>query len=172
MVPLRFILVCLAGWINRQQQDVIAYLNEEVAVLKEQIGRRRIAFTDHQRRRLAVRARRLRLGRLREIANIVTPQTLYAWYRRLVAKKYDSSKRRVGRPRTRTNVTELVRRASIVLLSLEKTHCGMQLERWRSTTTANQHIRDSATGSSIYSLETNLRRFLIKAGGICQAVKL
>lgn len=108
MDPLRFVLVCLAGWINRQQQDVIAYLNEELAVLKEQIGRKRIPFTDDQRRRLAVRARRLKLGRLREIANIVTPQTLYAWHRRLVAKKYDSSKRRVGRPRTRTNVTELV----------------------------------------------------------------
>ena len=40
MDPLRFVLVCLAGWINRQQQDVIAYLNEEVAVLKEQIGRK------------------------------------------------------------------------------------------------------------------------------------
>ena len=57
MDPLRFVLVCLAGWINRQQQDVIAYLNEEVAVLKEQIGRKRIPLTHDQRRRLAVKAR-------------------------------------------------------------------------------------------------------------------
>jgi hypothetical protein len=32
-------LVSLAGWMNRQQQDVIDYLQEEFRVLKEQQGR-------------------------------------------------------------------------------------------------------------------------------------
>jgi hypothetical protein len=37
MDSVRFILLCLAGWINRQQQDAIAYLQEEVAVLREHL---------------------------------------------------------------------------------------------------------------------------------------
>ena len=31
----KLLLVSLAGWMNRQQQDVIDYLQEEVRVLKE-----------------------------------------------------------------------------------------------------------------------------------------
>lgn len=36
------ILIARAGWINRQQRDVIAYLQEEVRVLKELQGRKRL----------------------------------------------------------------------------------------------------------------------------------
>ena len=42
--------VALAGWMNRQQQDVIEYLREEVRVLKELQGKRRLRFSDDQRR--------------------------------------------------------------------------------------------------------------------------
>jgi hypothetical protein len=59
------ILVSLAGWMNRQQQHVIGYLQEEVRVLKEQQGSRRPKFTDEQRRRLAGKAKLIRYGRLR-----------------------------------------------------------------------------------------------------------
>jgi transposase InsO family protein len=108
MDSVRFILLCLAGWINRQQQDAIDYLQEEVAVLREQLGPRCPKFTDAQRRRLAVRARKLKFGKLKEIASIVTPQTLFAWHRKLIAKKYDSSEGRIGRPRTKVDVAGLV----------------------------------------------------------------
>src|ERR1022692_2100770 len=37
MKPLHFLLICLAGWMNRQQQAVIEYLEEEICVLKEQL---------------------------------------------------------------------------------------------------------------------------------------
>jgi hypothetical protein len=53
--PLQFVLVALAGWINQQQRDVIDYLQEENRVLREQLGARRLRFTDDQRRRLAAR---------------------------------------------------------------------------------------------------------------------
>ena len=33
MNPGRFMLVCLAGWLNREQQDVFEYLREEIRVL-------------------------------------------------------------------------------------------------------------------------------------------
>ncbi len=38
MNTMTLIGVALAGWINRQQQDVIEYLREEVRVLKELQG--------------------------------------------------------------------------------------------------------------------------------------
>jgi transaldolase len=61
--PLRVLLVTLAGWINRHQQDVIEYLLEENRVLKEQVKGRRLRLTDAQRRRLAAKGRRLGLDR-------------------------------------------------------------------------------------------------------------
>ena len=57
--PLRFVLVALAGWMNQQQRDVIDYLHEENRVLREQLGPRRVRFTDAQRRRLAAKAKTL-----------------------------------------------------------------------------------------------------------------
>ena len=108
MNPHNFILLCLAGWINREQQAVIDYLQEEIRILNKIHGKRP-RFNDRQRMRLAAKARKLRFSRLKEIANLVTPQTLLRWFRTLVAKKYDSSKkRRVGRPGTKKEIAELV----------------------------------------------------------------
>jgi Tfp pilus assembly protein PilN len=63
--PIYFLLLCLAGWLNRNQQQAIQYLQEEVKVLKEQLGKRP-RFTDDQRRRLAAKAKPLGLARLKE----------------------------------------------------------------------------------------------------------
>ena len=94
---------------NRNQQLAIEYLREEVRILKEVQGKKRLRFTDEQRRRIAIKAKRLKFSRLKELATIVTPQTLLARHRRLVAKKYDTSDRkRVGRPSTRQSIKELV----------------------------------------------------------------
>ena len=97
--PLRFVLVALAGWVNQQQRDVIDYLQEENRALREQLGPGRLRFTDDQRRRLAAKAKTLGRRVLRDIATIVTPDTLLAWHRTLIAKKYDWRRRRgPGRP--------------------------------------------------------------------------
>jgi hypothetical protein len=37
MNPLPFFLSCFAGWINRHQQVIIEYLEEEIGALKEQL---------------------------------------------------------------------------------------------------------------------------------------
>jgi hypothetical protein len=76
--------ICLAGWINREQQAAIEYLREEIRVLKEYVGPKRFRFTDEQRRRLAAKAKKVKFGRLKEIANLVTPQTLLNCFRRLM----------------------------------------------------------------------------------------
>ena len=99
MDPFRLLLISLAGWLNQQQQEVIDYLQEENRVLREQLGGKRLRFNDDQRRRLAVRAKKLSWRMLHEVRTIVTPATLLAWHRRLIAEKYDGSKRRgPGRP--------------------------------------------------------------------------
>ena len=85
---LQLLLVALAGWVNQQQRDVIDYLREENRVLREQLGPRRLRFTDAQRRRLAARAQTVGRRVLRNLATIVTPDTLLAWHRTLIAKKY------------------------------------------------------------------------------------
>ena len=76
MNPVLFIVICLAGWLNRNQQEVIEYLREEVRVLSEQHGPKRMRFTDEQRSRLARKAKRIKFGKLKEIATVVTPQAL------------------------------------------------------------------------------------------------
>src|SRR5438309_8875259 len=107
--PFRFMLITVAGWMNQQQLQVIEYLREENRVLREQLGERRLRFHDDQRRRLAARAQGLGRKLLAEVATIVTPETLLAWHRKLVAQKYDgSAKRAQGRPRSASELEALV----------------------------------------------------------------
>ena len=68
-------------------------------------------LNDDQRRRLAAKAKGLVRRLLAEVATIVTPETLLAWHRKLVAQKYDGSgKRGPGRPRTVDEIQVLVLR--------------------------------------------------------------
>jgi len=57
--PFSFVVTFVAGWMNQHQHHVIDYLAEENRVLREQIGTRRIRFSDDQRRRLAAKAKKL-----------------------------------------------------------------------------------------------------------------
>ena len=107
--PPRLILTALAGWLNQQQQDVIDYLQEENRILRHQLGNKRLRLSDEQRRRLAVKAKKLGIKVLSEVASIVTPETLLAWHRKLIARKYDGSERRgPGRPRVMEQIQQLV----------------------------------------------------------------
>jgi putative transposase len=90
-LPLQFLMLVFAGWVNRHQQDVIDYLQEENRALREQLGGKRLRFTDQQRRRFAAKARRVGRRRLFQIETLVTPDTLLRWHRQLIAKKYDGS---------------------------------------------------------------------------------
>jgi putative transposase len=108
-LPLQFLLMTFAGWVNRSQQDVIEYLQEENRVLREQLGGKRLHFTDAQRRRLAIKAKAVSCQTLFGVGPIVTPDTLVRWYRVLVARKYDGSKaRKTGRPRTSVDIEQLI----------------------------------------------------------------
>ena len=106
--PFRFVLIAVAGWMNQRQLQIIDYLREENRVLRG----RRVWLNDDQRRRLAAKAKGLGRKLLAEVATIVTPETLLAWHRKLIAQKYDGSgKRGPGRPRTAGDIEALVVRS-------------------------------------------------------------
>jgi hypothetical protein len=63
------VLIAVAGSMNQHQLQIIDYLREENRVLREQLG-----------------GRRMRL--------VVTPETLLAWHRKLIAEKYHGSNKR------------------------------------------------------------------------------
>src|SRR5918996_5824812 len=106
--PVRLLLVTLAGWVNRQQQEVIEYLVEENRVLMEQLRGRRLRLTDDQRRRLAARGQRLGRRILRQVATIVTPDTILRWHRLLIARKWTFVPKRPGRPGIMKEISALI----------------------------------------------------------------
>jgi transposase len=105
------VAVTIAGWINRHQQAIIDYLVEENRALKGQLRGKRLRLTDDQRRRLAVKRKALGRSVLEMVATIVTPDTIMAWYRRLIARKWDySSRKKPGRPRIKIEMADLILR--------------------------------------------------------------
>jgi len=108
---LSFVVLTVAGWMNRRQQAALEYIMEENRVLRDHLGGRRLHFTDRQRRRLAVKGRALGRKVLGELACVAAPDTILRWYRQLIARKYDGSTHRgPGRPRIAQRITALVLR--------------------------------------------------------------
>jgi transposase InsO family protein len=104
-----FAVVTLAGWLNRKQQAEIEFLKAQLAIYKKKAGRKRVAFTDGERRWLAELGKKLGCSGLRDSSFVVTPDTILRWYRELVAKKYDGSKKRKpGRPRKSEEIRDLI----------------------------------------------------------------
>jgi putative transposase len=87
---------------------VIEYLVEENRALREQLRGRRVRLTDDQGRRLAAKGQRLGRQVLRQVATIVTPDTILRWYRRLIAQKWTSESRRPGRPGLMKEIASLI----------------------------------------------------------------
>ena len=79
-------------------QELVArdeYLVTENRILRHQI-QGRIRLTDPERISLALAAKGLGRKTLEEVAQIVRPETILGWQRRLIAKKFDGSKNRSG----------------------------------------------------------------------------
>lgn len=108
--PFHFIIISLAGWLNRQQQVVIDYLIEQNRVLKDQLEGRRLRFTDEQHIRLAEKSKLLGHRVLDELETLVTPNTLLGWNRKLIVKKWTYTRKGPGRPRVSQEITDLVLR--------------------------------------------------------------
>lgn len=106
--PTYVFLGILTGWLNRHQLAVIEYLQTENEILKRQLDGRRPRLTDGDRRRLAIKGKALGRRALAALAGIVTPDTILAWHRRLVAMKWTFPNRRPGRPNVPAEVRNLI----------------------------------------------------------------
>jgi len=107
-LPLKLPLVTFAGWVSREQAQIIAYLLEENRVLEEQLHGKRLRLNDEQRRRLAAKGKVLGRKLLERIATIVTPDTILRWHRRLIAMKWTFISSRRGRPGLMKEIRELL----------------------------------------------------------------
>ena len=106
----QLLLLAVTGWLDRREREALAYLIEENRVLRRQLGRRRLRLTDDDRRRLAVRAYRLGREALRDVAALVTPDTLLRWHRQLVARKWTYTRKRTSRCGVLAEIRQLVAR--------------------------------------------------------------
>ncbi len=78
-------------------------------MLKDRLRGKRIRFTDDERALLARKAKAVRRKALLELDTIVSPDTLLRWHRRLVAEKWNFSKRRSpGRPGIIREISQLI----------------------------------------------------------------
>ena len=131
--PLQILLSSLAGWINRQQGEVLDYLIEENRGLKEQLKGRALRLTDDQHRRLAGKGKRIGRRLLMRVATIVTPDTILRWHHRLIAAKWTYPTKRVGRPGIMKAIREL-----IVRLATENSNWGYKRIRVLSGTSVTE----------------------------------
>jgi transposase len=117
MLPLtvQFLVAMLAYGLNERMARKAEYVREENRVLKAALqaatGKTQIPLTNEQRRRLASRGKGLTPTEREECCQIVRPSTILDWFRKFVARKYDSSQvRKPGRPRKANEIRNLVLR--------------------------------------------------------------
>ena len=86
-------LAYVTGSVDEELLRRNEYLVAENRILRAQILGR-LKLTDGERRTLAQIGKPLGRKALAEVATIVRPDTILAWHRRLVARKFDGSKQR------------------------------------------------------------------------------
>jgi putative transposase len=94
------ILAYITGSVDRELLLRNEYLAAENRILRTKLNRR-LRFSDAERATLGEIGFRLGRRTLSEVATAAQPDTILAWYRRLVARKFDGSQSRrgPGRPR-------------------------------------------------------------------------
>jgi hypothetical protein len=107
---MQWFVAALCGWIQREQDEVIAFLGEENRVLLAQLRGRRLRLCDEERRRLALLGHQLGCATLVQVATIATADTILRWHRELAGRTCTHTPRRGGRPRVQAHVRALILR--------------------------------------------------------------
>ena len=102
-------LAYITGTVDQELLLRNEYLAAENRILRAQI-KGRLLLSDGEKATLAEIAHRLGRKALEELAAVAKPDTLLAWYRKLIATKFDGSKLRKsrGRPRVGEETERLV----------------------------------------------------------------
>src|SRR6266446_6068080 len=103
------LLAYVTGLVNQDLLLQNEYLVAENRILRAQLPTR-LLLSDPQRSTLAEIGKRIGRKALEQVACVAKPDTILAWYRRLVARKFDGSKQRQypGRPPVSSEVEALV----------------------------------------------------------------
>jgi hypothetical protein len=103
------LLAYITGSVDQELLLRNEFLVTENRILKNQ-SKGRLQLTDLERISLAEIGKRLDRMALAEVAQIVRPETILGWRRKLIARKFNGSKQRtsVGRPATGQTIEDLV----------------------------------------------------------------
>ena len=103
------LLAYITGSVDQELLLRNEYLVHENRILRHQITGR-VRLSDGERKTLAEIGKRLSKQALAEVASIVTPDTILAWHRKLVAQKFDGSEKRktLGRPKIAAELEALI----------------------------------------------------------------
>src|SRR5438874_2363506 len=105
----KHLLASITGTVDQELLVRNEYLVTENRILRNQIPGR-VRLTDGERTTLADIGQRLGKQALEEVANIVKPDTILGWHRKLVAQEFDGSRQRKapGRPTINPELEVLV----------------------------------------------------------------
>jgi putative transposase len=103
------VLAYVTGTVDQELLARNEYLAAENRILKAQL-KGRLKLSDAERATLGEIGHRLGPKALAEVATVARPDTILAWYRKLVASKFDGSKARrgPGRPWITRKVEQLI----------------------------------------------------------------
>src|SRR3954471_14503691 len=103
------LLAYVSGLVNQKLLLQNEYLAAENRILRAHLPNR-LRLSDPERSTLAEIGKRLGRTTLQQVACVAKPDTILAWYRRLIARKFDGSKLRTspGRPRIAPELEALV----------------------------------------------------------------
>jgi hypothetical protein len=103
------LLAFVTGLVNQDLLLRNEYLIAEKRILRGHLPMR-LRLADPERVTLAEIAKRYGRKALKEVAQGAKPDTILAWYRRLIAQKFDGSRHRgyPGRPRVSSEIEALV----------------------------------------------------------------
>jgi putative transposase len=105
------LLAYVTGLINQRLLLQCEYLIAENRILRSHVSGR-LRLSNAERSTLAEIGKRLGRKCLAEVACVAKPEAILAWYRRLIARKFDGSKHRSypGRPRIGPELEALILR--------------------------------------------------------------
>ncbi len=136
------LLAYVTGLVNQRLLLQNEYLIAENQILRSRLPAR-TRLTDPQRFTLAEIGKRLGRVQLRQVACVAKPDTILAWYRRLVARKFDGSKHRIypGRPR-------LDLESEALILRMARENAGWGYDRIAGAlANLGHHVSDQTVGN-------------------------
>src|SRR5947208_6037135 len=105
----KHLLAYITGTVDQELLLRNEYLVTENRILRHQL-KGRLRLRDGERKALAVIGQKLGKQALKGVAQIVKPETILGWHRKLVAQKFDGSQQRQspGRPQIDQELEQLI----------------------------------------------------------------